>query len=254
MHKLSVVIITLNEEDNIARCLTSATPLANEVIVVDGLSTDNTADICNSFGCKVILREFKGYSDQKQFAVDQTSNDWVLVLDADEELTVELRNEISALLMKEAIPHNGYKIPRALFYLGKILRFSGVGDKPVLRLFNKQMGRFNGAPVHEEILVEGGVGLLKSRMIHYSYSNLFQHIQKINTYTSHAGNEYRKKGKRFNKFYVALKFPLSFFILYLLRGGFLDGYPGFWWSLMAAFNSSVKYAKAIEPNIKRNSN
>jgi glycosyltransferase involved in cell wall biosynthesis len=246
MHKLSVVIITLNEEENIGRCLASVKAIADEIIVVDGLSKDNTVDVCHRFGCKVIQREFKGFSDQKQFAVDQVANDWVFSLDADEEVTDELAQEISELLSMEKVPHSGYKVPRSLLYLGRILRYSGVGDKPVLRIFNRKKGRFDGAQVHEEILVEGSVTTLRNKMIHYSYRDLAHHLQKLNIYTSHAADEYRKRGKRFSKTYIVLKFPVNFVVYYLFRGGFLDGYPGFWWSFLAAFNSSIKLAKTIE--------
>ena len=251
MHKLSVVIITLNEENNIGRCLDSIKAIADEIIVVDGFSKDKTVEICNSFGCRVIQREFRGFSDQKQFATDQATNDWVFSIDADEEVTGALGKEISGLLTNELILHSGYKIPRSLFYLGHILRFSGVGDKPVLRIFNKHEGRFNGAPVHEEILVDGSTGTMKNKMIHYSYRDLSHHLQKIDTYTTHAANGYREKGKHFSKTWVIFKFPVTFIVYYLFRGGFLDGYPGFMWSFLAAFYGSVKLAKTIEmENIK----
>jgi glycosyltransferase involved in cell wall biosynthesis len=246
MHKLSVVIITLNEEENIGRCLASVRAIADEIVVVDGLSKDKTVEICNAFGCKVISREFKGFSDQKQFAVDQARNDWVFVLDADEEVTEELRSEISGLLSKDQIPCNGYKTPRALYYLGRVLRYSGVGEKPVLRIFNKRVGKFNSAPVHEEIIVEGPIGILKHRMIHYSYRDLSHHLQKTDVYTSHAASGYVKRGKHFPKPWVAFKFPVTFITYYFFRGGFLDGYPGFMWSFFAAFYGSLKLAKAIE--------
>ena len=251
MHKLSVVIITLNEEENISRCLASVKAIADEIVVVDGFSKDKTTEICKSFGCKIITREFKGFSDQKQFAADQATNDWVFSLDADEEVTEALREEISVLFSKESIPDSAYRTPRSLFYLGRILRFSGVGAKPVLRIFNKHKGRFDGAPVHEEILVEGSVGTLKNRMIHYSYRNLSHHLQKIDIYTTHAAKEYRQKGKHFSKIWVVFKFPVTFVAYYLFRGGFLDGYPGFMWSFLAAFYGSVKLAKTIEMDNKK---
>jgi glycosyltransferase involved in cell wall biosynthesis len=246
MPELSVVIITLNEEQNIARCLESVKSVAGEIIVVDSDSADRTVEICLASGCRVINRKFNGYSDQKQFAVDQAVNDWVLSLDADEELTPGLRSEISQLLSQSPVPCNGYKIPRSLFYLGRILRHSGVSDKPVLRLFEKNRGRFDGKPVHEEIIVEGHVGVLKNGMIHYSYRDLSHHLRKIDTYTSHAAEGYRQKGRHFSRCWVALKFPVTFFSYYILKAGFLDGYPGFMWSFLAAFYGSVKLAKTIE--------
>lgn len=246
MAKLSIAIITFNEEANIERCIIAAKPIADEIVVVDGLSTDKTVSICEAHGCKVVQRKFTNFSDQKQFAVDQTNNDWVFILDADEELTEALRKEIKSLFSQSNMAHAGYKVPRSLFYLGKILRFSGVRDKPVLRIFHKQTGQFNGASVHEEIVVKGSIATLHHPMIHYSYRNLAHHIQKLNTYTTHAAEEYHMQGKRFPKGYIALKFPINFLVYFILKGGILDGYPGFWWSVFAAFNSSVKLAKANE--------
>jgi glycosyltransferase involved in cell wall biosynthesis len=246
MPELSVVIITLNEEQNIARCLESVKSVAGEIIVVDSDSTDRTVEICTSFGCRVINREFHGYSDQKQFAADQAINNWVLSLDADEELTPELRSEILNLLGQSKIPFEGFKIPRSLFYLGRIMHHSGVSAKPVLRLYDKNKGRFDGKQVHEEIVLDGDIGSLKNKMIHYSYRDLSHHIRKINTYTSHAAEDYLRNGRRFSKGWVAFKFPVTFFTYYILKGGFLDGYPGFMWSFLAAFYGSVKLAKTIE--------
>jgi glycosyltransferase involved in cell wall biosynthesis len=251
MAELSVVIITFNEEQNIARCLDSVKEIANEIVVVDSYSTDRTVEICKSFNCRVIMREFRGYSDQKQFASDQAVNDWVFILDADEEITPELRSEISGLFENESLTCAGYRIPRSLFYLGRILRFSGVGEKPVLRIYNRQNGRFNGAPVHEEIIADGVIGTLNNNMIHYSYRDLAHHIQKINSYTTHAAEGYSQKGKQFSKGWVAFKFPVNFINYYFLRGGFLDGYPGFMWSFLAAFYGLVKLAKTVELSDKK---
>ena len=246
MNKLSIVIITKNEELNIARCLESIKPVADEIVVVDDFSEDKTVEICRSFGCRVIQHEFIGFSDQKQFATDQALNDWVFSLDADEEITANMRDEITSVFNKEIIPFVAYKTPRSLFYMGRILRFSGIGEKPVLRIFNKNMGKFNGAPVHEEILVDGPIGILKSRMIHYSYRDISHHLQKINTYTTLASEGYALKGYRFSRVWTILKFPVNFCIYYFIRGGFLDGFPGFLWSFLTAFYGLIKMVKTIE--------
>jgi glycosyltransferase involved in cell wall biosynthesis len=273
MPVLSVVIITHNEENNILRCLESVNPIANEIVVVDSVSTDNTARICREFGCKVYQREFDGYGTQKQFAVDQASNDWVLSLDADEVVSDELRSELYRMFgpegdkvtglqgdkltgshdhtITQSLNHSiempaGFNVPFSLNFMGKRLRYSGVGKEFHLRLFNRTKGSFTRVPVHEGIEIKGTVGRLKGQVIHYSYRDITHHLEKLNIYTSQAAEGYYKKGRSFSKVWVAMKFPATFFSLYFIRRGFLDGYPGFMWSFLAAVYSAVKVAKTIE--------
>jgi glycosyltransferase involved in cell wall biosynthesis len=250
MPKISVVIITKNEEKNISRCLESVKGLADEILVVDDHSTDGTTDICRSFGCRVILHAFEGYGKQKQFAVDQAANEWILSLDADEVATRELWEEIRSLSVLDEIPDTGYRIPFSLFYMGRILKHSGTGKESHIRLFDRRRGGFTDVTVHEGIEVQGPVRALKGKIIHYSYRDLSHHLQKIDTYTSDAATGYTLKGRHFSKCRVAWKFPVSFFIFYILKGGILDGYPGFLWSFMAAFYGAVKVAKTIEKQEK----
>jgi glycosyltransferase involved in cell wall biosynthesis len=248
MPKLSVVIITRNEERNILRCLESVEPMADEIVVVDSGSTDRTLQICRESGCKIFTREFDGYGSQKQFAVDQAFNDWVLSIDADEVLSEELTEEIKQLLAEPGtgITHPGYIIPFALHYMGRILRHGGVGHEHHLRLFNRTRGGFTLVPVHEGIELKGIAGALKGHIIHYSYHDIGHHLEKINTYTTQAANGYRKKGRTFSGIGCAFQFPASFISRYILKGGFLDGYPGFMWAFMAAVYATLKVAKTIE--------
>lgn len=246
MQQLSVIIITHNEEENILRCILSVKDLADEILVVDSFSSDRTVEICNASGCKVISHEFEGYGQQKQFGVEQAGNDWILSLDADEVVTDELKQEIRTLMQKEPIPHGGYQIPFSLFYMGRILRYSGTGNEFHLRLYDRIRGRFTIVKVHEGVEVNGPVGTLKGKIIHYSYRDLVHHLQKINTYTTQAAEGYTARGRMFSKAWVAFKFPVSFFVFYIIKLGILDGYPGFLWSFFAAFYGSMKVAKTIE--------
>ena len=246
MTKLSVVIITFNEENNILRCINSVKNIADEIVVVDCFSSDKTVEICNSAGCKVLLHPFEGYGQQKQFGVENAANNWVLSLDADEVVTDELNQEIKSLFQQEAIEHAGYHIPFSLFYMGKILRFSGTGNEFHLRLFDRSRGAFTVVKVHEGVELNGHTATLKGKIIHYSYRDLSHHLQKINTYTTQAAEGYTTKGRKFSKTWVAFKFPVSFFVFYIIRLGFLDGYPGFLWSFFAALYGSMKVAKTIE--------
>jgi glycosyltransferase involved in cell wall biosynthesis len=258
MPKLSVVIIARNEEHNILRCLESVKPIADEIVVVDSISTDRTAGFCREFGCRVYLREFDGYGTQKQFAVDQASNDWILSVDADEVVSDELQHEINQLFHitpdpisdiphpASDIPHPAFRIPFSLHFMGRLLRYSGVGNEFHLRLFDRTKGGFTRVPVHEGIEVNGSVGILQGRIIHYSYRDISHHLEKINTYTSQAAEGYQKRGQSFSKTWVLLKFPTSFISFYFIKRGFLDGYPGFMWSFLAAVYATLKVAKTIE--------
>ena len=248
MKKLSVVIITYNEENNIPRCINSVKNLADEIIVVDSFSTDRTVEICNSTGCKVIIHKFEGYGQQKQFGVDQAENDLILSLDADEVVTDGLVQEIKALLKEEIIPHDGYFIPFSFCYLGRILKHAG-GDN--LRFFNRTKGKFRIVAVHESVDVTGTVGRLKEKVIHYSYRDLAHHLQKLNTYTSQAAEGYVAQGRKFSKAWVFFKFPVNFLNFYFIRLGIINGYPGFMWSFFAAIYGSIKVAKTIELQEKR---
>ena len=246
--QLSVVIITLNEERNIRRAVTSVLPVADEVVVVDSGSADGTAGICRELGCRWIVRDFDGYGIQKQFAVDEARHDWVLVLDADEEATPALLEEIRKLkALPGGPPCAGYRIPRSLFYMGRILRHGGAGGERLLRLFDRRRGRFTQVAVHEEIVSEGSTGNLQGALVHHSYANLAHHLDKLNTYSTLAAEDYRRAGRRFPKAWAAVKFPVTFFTFYILKGGFRDGYPGFVWSFLAGVYAAVKIAKTLEP-------
>jgi glycosyltransferase involved in cell wall biosynthesis len=248
MIPLSVTIIAFNEEKNILRTLESVKEIAAEIVVVDSGSTDRTADICQSFGCRVLTRIFDGYGTQKQFAVDQASHDWILSLDADETLTPEIVREIQQQLSRKELSAAGFELPIVLNYMGRQMRYGGLGNKFYLRLFNRKMAGFNTLPVHEGVETKGKTERLKGEVIHYSYRDLSHHIDKINHYTTQAAEGYRQKGRKFPRWWVMFKFPVTFINYYLLRRGFLDGYPGFMWSFLAAFYTSLKIAKSIELN------
>jgi len=246
MAGLTVVIITLNEKDNILRCLGSVKELASEIVVVDSGSSDGTAEICKDHGCRVFTHKFEGYGAQKQFGIEMASNDWILSIDADEMVSDTLRDEIRDLLKSDRLSGSGYRIPFVMQYMGRLLRHSAMGKEYHLRLFDRRKARFTHPAVHEGVEAEGPVGKLKGIVIHYSYRDISHHLDKINIYTSHAAEENIRNNKRFLKSWVPVKFPVTFFIYYILRRGFLDGYPGFMWSLLASFYVSLKIAKTIE--------
>ncbi|TSA25724.1 MAG: glycosyltransferase family 2 protein [Bacteroidetes bacterium] len=246
MPDLSVVIIVHNEEKNIRRCLESVQDLASEIVVVDSQSTDRTGEICLALGCRLIPREFDGYGTQKQFAVDQAIHDWIFSIDADEEVTPGLKKEIRELFSRPVIEETGFEICFSLVYLGRKLNHGGAGGDYHLRLFNRNAGGFTKVKVHEGIHVSGQVKRLTGEVLHYSYRNLAHHLEKLNDYSTRAAEGYVQQGRRYSRAWAVLKFPISFLQFYCCKAGFLDGYPGFMWSLMGALYASLKIAKSIE--------
>ena len=240
MNKLSVTIITSNEEKNIRDCLQSVR-WADEIVVVDSGSVDDTVNICRDFTDKVYHRDWTGYADQKQFALEKANNDWVLSLDADERVSEILREEINGLLAGS--PENyGYLIPRKSFFLGRWIKRCGWYPGYQLRLFYKPKTRVSHSRVHEGFLVNGNVGRLAGDIIHYSYPTIADNLLKINNYTSlEALDRWDRKKVRWPDF---LTHPLSEFLRkYLVLKGFLDGFYGFLVSWYSAFSKMVMYMK-----------
>ncbi|MFZ5932930.1 MAG: glycosyltransferase family 2 protein [Patescibacteria group bacterium] len=236
---LSVVIITLNEEKNLVRCLTSVKDLADEIVIVDSGSRDKTLDIAKSFGAKVFVRKFEDYGSQKNFATQKASGDWLLSLDADEEITGKLRDEIrEAVKTKE---FSAYSIPRKNIILGKFIRFTRWQpqlDRHVW-LFKKGSGEWVGG-VHEEFVVKGKVGKLKYPKIHHQYETVSEFLDMVNRYSQLDAEKRIKKGTKFSLFKLFFDPTYNFLVRYFYRLGFLDGWRGFVLSfLMAVYHFEV---------------
>ena len=242
MSKISCVIITYNEEENIRRCL-EALRWCDEIVIADSGSTDETIKICNEFGCKIFNKEFNGFGEFKQFAVSKAANNWVLSIDSDEVVTEELKNEIISELGNDNIEPAGFYIPRSLFFLGKRFKFGKESKEYYLRLFNKNFGSFTQDRVHEKVLVEGKTSHLKSPMLHYSYNSLHQYFEKFNKYTTQAAEQLFEKGKKRSLILTIISFPVYFFKNYFLNRNFLNGWQGFLWALFSSWYPVVKYAK-----------
>ena len=242
--QLSVVLITLNSEKTIAKTL-EAVAWADEIILVDSGSTDKTLKIAQQFKAKVIYRAFDGYGSQKNFATTQASNDWILSLDDDEILTPELQKEIQSLDLQKS-DFQGFRVPRSLIFLGKLLRFSGEHRRLTLRLFNRKYGNWNAEYVHESVEVGGKVDVLKNQILHDSYRDLTDYFNKFNKYTSLGAKTLAERGKTVSTFKIISRFPTTFLKIYFLKGSCLDGYAGFMWALLTAINPVVKYAKLRE--------
>ena len=241
--EISVFIITYNEEKNIAKCLEKLA-WANEIIIVDSGSSDKTVAICEDFGAKVIYNKFENFGIQKQFALLQTKNEWVLSLDADEVLSEELITEITNYNFTSTL--SGFTIPRTHVFLDKIFRFGSENKKPILRFFNKNKGRFLENKVHEKIIVDGNIGSFKNEMLHFTVSDIETAIKKSIKYALLSGEFMFEKGKKTTLFKTVFKFSYEFFRVYFFQRNFLNGYQGFVWSLFSSFSSFLKYAKLKE--------
>jgi glycosyltransferase involved in cell wall biosynthesis len=221
---------------------------ADELIVVDQCSTDATQEICRAFGARVMTRDMtEGFGEQKNYAINQATQPWILSLDADEVVTEELRIEIERVL-RTADPLVGYRMPRLTNYLGRFIRHCGWYPRPVLRLFRRGQGRFTDARVHEELLVDGPVGNLHGDLLHFSYDTSADHIRKLLLYSGLDAHMVLDRGMRFRPltwfWYLACQPVLIMVRKYLLQGGIREGREGLILSIMAGIVSFVTYAKA----------
>ncbi len=241
MAVLSAIVITKNEAGHIAECLDSIS-FVDEIVVVDSQSEDGTEKIAKRFTRKVYVIEWKGYAEAKQHALQKSTGEWILWLDADERVPPRLAEEIKQVIDKNAV-FSGYRMPRKAFFLGKWIRHGGWYPGYVVRLFRKEKGRFGDERVHERLILDGPVGTLKSPLIHYTDQSIEQYFDKFNRYTSLAAQDLRDRGKRVTVLGMLFRSVHMFVRMYIFRAGFLDGVEGF---LLAVFSSNyvfTKYAK-----------
>lgn len=246
MIKISAAIITFNEEKNIRRCIESLDGLADEVVVVDSFSTDNTERICHEYKIRFLQNPFEGHIQQKNFAVSQCQHSIVLSLDADEAVSPELRQSI--LEVKHNWQADGYTFNRLTNYCGKWIMHCGWYPDRKLRLWDKSKGKWGGVNPHDMVLLnpEARIIHLNGNLLHYSYYNIRQHIQQVNSFTSILAGELFKKGKRAPLTVVLFKPVWKFFRDYLFKGGIIDGYEGFLICSISAFATFIKYVKLRE--------
>lgn len=240
--RISTIVITYNEQDNIERCLKSVAPFSSEVIVVDSNSTDRTVELATPLATRVVTQDWLGYGPQKQFAVEQATGDWVFSIDADEEVSPELSREILSL----DFAASGYHVARRVWYLGRWITHSGWHPGYVMRLFRRDRGRFSEDRVHEYVRVEGETHRLKGDLLHYSYRDVAHHIEKINQFTTLSAEKMHHKGRRAWPWQLSITPVLSFFRVYVLRAGFLDGRAGVLIALLHSYYVFLKYAKLWE--------
>jgi glycosyltransferase involved in cell wall biosynthesis len=249
MIKLTVVIITLNEERNIARCLESVRRVADEILVVDSLSTDRTRDICGIYGARFIEQKFLGYVEQKNFALKLATHDYVLSLDADEALDEVLQKEI--LKVKAEFIYDGYEFNRLTAYNGFWIRHCGWYPDTKLRMVKKDLALWVGNNPHDALTVQGSVGKIAGDLHHYSYDSISSHILQTNKFSTIEATTLFAKGKRVGFFKLVTRPPWQFFKDYILRRGFLDGRYGFIICFINALYVLLKCAKMMDMQLNR---
>jgi glycosyltransferase involved in cell wall biosynthesis len=240
---LSVAIVSFNEEARIAQCLESVLAIADEIIVVDSGSSDHTLAIANSFGAKVYAEQWKGFVSQKNSALDKCTCDWVLFLDCDEVLSVQLQQEITEAVQAHACA--GYFVQSAPFFMGRQIKYSWGGERK-LRLIKRGSGQWAGLDVHETLECAGPVGELAGVFYHYTYLNYERQLEKSTNYSKLGAKSLVAKGRKATIMNLLFNPFWSFFKPYVVKRGFLDGLQGFIIAILAARNTFDKYLMAWE--------
>lgn len=243
---LTVSIITLNEEKNLARTLESVKKFADEIVIVDSGSTDKTEEIAKSFNAKFYFQKWLGYGPQRNKAIELASSEWVLNIDADEEISEELAKKIVDIKDDKNDKIDVFKINFMSVCFGKKIKHGGWSNSYRIRLFKKNSGRFNENNVHEEFITNSHIGKINEYILHHSYSDLEDYFTKFNKYTTLGAIEYYKKNKKANLVSIVLNPIYKFIRMYFFRLGFLDGLEGFILAITSSLYTMVKYYKLKE--------
>lgn len=249
---VSLSIITFNEERNLERCLRSAEGLAEEIVVLDSGSTDGTREIAERFGARWFQEPWRGFRDQKNAALARCERPWVLALDADEEISPEMRREILEFFQNgDHHRHHGASFPRKVWFLGRWITHGDWYPDRKLRLARREGAVWGGSPEHDRLEVAGPVKRCRGDLHHYSFPDMNRYVSKINVFA----DEYLKRqlaaGKRWSALETAFRPWWRFFRAYVLRRGFLDGFPGFWIAVSTAYQTFVRHSRLYEWEQKR---
>lgn len=251
MNKLSVVIITLNEESRLPRTL-DAVAWCDEIVVVDSGSTDRTVEICARYpNCRVIEQPFQGYGPQKRIAVAAADHDWVLNLDADEVPDAELQSSLRAVMAKDLSGIAGFNLCRSLVFMERQFAHGRESRERHLRLFDRRRGNFNEARIHERVAIDGATSELPGRLLHYSYRDLDDYFRKFNRYTSLSAARMYEAGRVVSIPGIVCRGPWTFIQYYLVYGNWLNGFPGLVWSMLGALYKTIRFLKLRELNQRK---
>ncbi len=245
MAGLSVVIVTQNEQDRIGQCLASVA-WADEIVVVDAFSTDKTVELCRAYTDRIYSRHWDGFIPQKNYALSLATRDWVLSLDADEQLSGQLQTEIRNTVVSGNSDCTAYSMPRKTYYLGRWMLHSGWYPDRKVRLIRKGSAAWGGLEPHDELQVNGKVCSLHGDILHSSFRNLSHHLRKLDYFTDAAAGELVKSGRTVSVRDMLLHPAGMFLKMFVLKRGYLDGMQGFVAASISAFHVFMKYAKTWE--------
>lgn len=246
---LSISIVSCNEEQNLERCLSSTRGLAAEIIVIDSGSEDRTVEVACAHGATVIEQEWLGFRDQKNFALEQCTQPWVLALDSDEALSSELRQSIEDFFSKGLHEkHESAACNRMVWFLGRWIKHGDWYPDRKTRLFKRELARWGGSIEHDKIEMQNDQPplILNGDLLHFSFENMAGYISKINRYADAFLQRKREAGKKWCLISNLTRPPWKFFRAYIMRRGFLDGYPGLWIALATAFQGFIRHSVAYE--------
>lgn len=247
--KISACIITHNEETKIRRCLESVS-WCDEIVVVDSFSDDRTVAICREYTERIYQHEWLGYIGQRNLIRELAQHPWVLFLDADEEVSPGLREEIQERFRLESHDAVGYQFPRKVFYLGRWIEHGEWYPDIKLRLFRKELGRSTGLEPHDQVVVDGPVRTLRNPLWHYTYDDMWDHLNTMNRFSGISAKAKYKQGVRFRWIDFFFRPVWRFFKGLMLKGGWLDGRRGILIASISAFGVAMKYAKVWELEVK----
>ena len=243
---ISVSIIASNAADKLQRCLASVADWVSEITVVVNDCTDDTVAVAESFGARVYEHEWHGFRDQKNIALSYVNQPWVLALDTDEVVSAELRDEIATFFEQDAQTYQGAKFPRKDWFLGRWITHGDWYPDHSLRLFRAENGIWGGSPEHDKIVLNGRCKTLAADLLHYSNPTLNSQISKINVFSDVFLQRQLDAGKRWSLMRCLFRPTWRFFRAYILRRGFLDGFPGFYIACMTTFSTFVRYSRLYE--------
>jgi len=249
--KISLVMITKNEEQNLNKSLLSVVDLVDEIIIVDSGSDDKTIEIAKQFGAVVKERDFDSFTNQKNYALSLATNEWVLHLDADEIVSAELKEEIKQTLENTTL--DAFYLTRNNFFLGRCMKYAGLAEEKRLRLAKKSLSKYTGGLIHEELVVNGKTGYMKNSFEHHPYPTLNNFFSKFDQYTALGAMKMYEKNKKFHIADVVFRPIIEFSKRYIFRLGFLDGLEGFIWAVLGTFYVFVKYIKLWQLEKNKNS-
>ena len=243
--EVSAIVVCFNEEQRIEACLESLR-WCDEIVIVDSFSTDRTPEICRRYTDRFVQRQWTGYRNQKAYAHSLATKDWVLLVDADERVSAELRQEMLDVLARDDNEYSGYAVPRLVYYLRRWWWRGGWYPDYAVRLFRRERATWGGSEPHEKILIDGKVRRLRNPLEHFTYRNIADHIERINRFTSISSVELKKENSHWRLSDALLRPAARFFRCYFLKRGFMEGFAGFYVALTAAVYVFLKYAKLWE--------